>query len=125
MIAALRRPITLRLPTIQPTRRHLWIVPGLAVAIAAGQVGHQQATGLVPLLLFGIVPHLPAWLGRRAGRTFHLLHQPLIPVGLGAVAVSGLLAPVWLVGAMAWLGHIVIDWGIGAAPLPTRGHHHG
>ena len=56
MIAALRRPfsrpLTFRLPTFQPTGRHLWIVPGLAVAIAAGQVGDEHATGLVPLLLF-------------------------------------------------------------------------
>jgi hypothetical protein len=125
VIAAFGRPITLRLPSFRPTRRHLWIVPGLAVAIAGGQVGEDHATGLVPLLVFSIAPHVPAWLGRRSSWTFELLHQPLVPVGLGALAVSGLLAPVWLVGAMAWLGHIVIDWGTGSARLPFGWHHHG
>lgn len=125
MIAALRRPFALRLPTIRPTRRHLWILPGLAVAIAAGQVGDEHATGLVPLLLFSIAPHLPAWLGHRQGRLFELLHHPLVPAALGALAVAGLLGPVWVVGAMAWLGHIAIDWGVGAARPPFRGHHHG
>lgn len=124
MIAALRRPLTLRLPTFTPTLRHLWIVPGLAVAIAAGHVGDQHATGLIPLLLFGTVPHVPAWLGRRTGRTFEVLHQPLVPIGIAAMATAGLLAPVWLVAAMAWLGHIVIDWGIGSVRLPLGGRHH-
>jgi hypothetical protein len=124
MIAALRRPITLRVPSFQPTRRHLWIVPGLAVAIAAGQVGDEHAIGLVPLLVFSIAPHVPAWLGRRTGRTFEVLHQPAVPAAIGALAVAGLLAPVWLVGALAWLGHIVIDWGFGAARLPFGGRGH-
>ncbi len=124
MIAALRRPVTLRVPSFQPTRRHLWIIPGLAVAIAAGQVGDEHATGLLPLLLFGIAPHVPAWLGRRGGRAFAILHAPAVPAVIGALAVTGLLAPVWLVGAMAWLGHIVIDWGTGSARLPFGGHHH-
>lgn len=125
MIAALRRPfsrpLTFRLPTFQPTRRHLWIVPGLAVAIAAGQIGDQHAMGLVPLLLFSIAPHVPAWLGRRTGRTFAVLHQPAVPAAIGMLAVAGMLGPVWLVGALAWLGHIVIDWGTGSAGIPFGG----
>lgn len=125
MIAVLRRPFsrpsTIRVPSFRPTRRHLWIVPGLAVAIAAGQVGDEHALGLVPVLLFSIAPHVPAWLGRRAGRTFGVLHHPAVPAAIGALAVMGLVAPVWLVGALAWLGHIVIDWGTGSAVLPFAG----
>lgn len=39
--------------------RHLWIVPGLAIAIYANIVAGEHDLGLVPLLLFGILPQLP------------------------------------------------------------------
>lgn len=44
-------------------RRHVWLVPGLAIAIYANAQSAQHGHGLGVLLLFGIVPHLPALLG--------------------------------------------------------------
>ena len=43
--------------------RHLWIIPGLAIAVFASRVAGEHGLGLVPLLLFGILPHLPVLLG--------------------------------------------------------------
>lgn len=55
-----------------------------------------------------------------------VMHQALIPVALAGLAVAGLLSPFWLVGGVAWLGHIVIGWAVGdglrtADGYPRRG----
>lgn len=55
-----------------------------------------------------------------------VMHQALIPVALAGLAVAGLLSPFWLVGCVAWLGHIVIGWAVGdglrtADGYPRRG----
>jgi len=43
-------------------RRHLWLIPGLAIAVYANAYAGGHGIGLVSLLLFGIVPHLrPFW----------------------------------------------------------------
>jgi hypothetical protein len=107
-----------------PKPRHLWLVPGLAIAIWANAVAGEHGLGLVPLLAFGIAPHLPALagVGRPHARgqlvapavpLFNALHHPVAPLALLAVAAAGLLSPFWLVGAMAWLSHIVVDWALG------------
>ncbi len=44
-------------------RRHLWLIPGLVIAVYANAQSAQHGLGLGVLLLFGIVPHLPALLG--------------------------------------------------------------
>src|SRR4029078_13107271 len=75
-------------------------------------------------LIFGIVPHLPVLLGlgqphargqlgQRAVPLFNLMHHPIVPVTLLAVAATGVLSAFWLVAAMAWLSHIVVDWALG------------
>ena len=43
-------------------RRHLWLVPGLAIAVYANAQAAEHGLGLGVLLLFGIVPHLPVLL---------------------------------------------------------------
>ncbi len=128
---------------VQPERgrrlrtRHLWIVPGLAIAIFANSVAGEHALGLVPLLLFGILPHLPVLLGvgqttargqlaPRAVPLFNAMHHPAVPLALLAVAATGVLPAFWLVGAMAWLSHVVVDWGMGDGLRSADGYrlHH-
>lgn len=105
-------------------RPRLWLIPGLALAIVANAQagGHGIWAGLV--ILFGIVPHLPVLLGlgqprprghigSRAVPLFNAFHQPLVPAAVVLVALTGILDPIWLVAGLAWLGHIVIDWGLG------------
>ena len=116
-------------------RRHrLWLVPGLALALVANAQANQHGLGLVPVLLFGILPHLPVLLGIRQPRPrghigtravplFNALHQPLVPVAITGVALTGLLSPLWLVAGLAWLGHIVVDWGFGDGLRTRDGGH--
>ena len=117
--------------------RHLWLVPGLALALFASTQASQLAVGLVPLLLFGIVPDVPRFVWRRRPAMVMLysaLHQPALALGLLiATAVTG-AAPFAYVGALAWLGHIVVGWAAGDRPrtagarltaasaAPTTGH---
>lgn len=102
--------------------RHLWIVPGIGIALFANAQSAAHGVGLVPLLLFGIAPHLPALagirqpLGRgqlapRAVPLFNAMHQPALPLAVAALAATGVLSSFWLVGGLAWLSHIVVDWG--------------
>lgn len=105
-------------------RRHLWLVPGLAIAVYASTQATAYGIGIVPLLVFTIVPDLPRLLGvgqphahdRMAARAiplFNVLHHPVPPLVLLGLAVAGVLPPVWLVGSIAWLGHLVIGLGLG------------
>jgi deazaflavin-dependent oxidoreductase (nitroreductase family) len=109
-------------------RRHLWVVPGLSIAVYASGQAQQHELGLVPLLLFGILPHLPSLVGMgdprprghispRAVPLFNAMHHVGPPVALIALAVVGVLSPFWMVSGLAWLSHIVID---GAIEAGTR-----
>lgn len=104
--------------------RHLWLIPGLAVAILANIQATEHGLGIAPLLAFGIAPHLPilAGIGQslargqlapRAVPLFNAMHQPALPLALVGIAATGILAPIWLVGAMAWLSHIIVDRALG------------
>jgi F420H(2)-dependent quinone reductase len=104
--------------------RHLWIVPGLAIAVYASTQAERYGLGLAPLLLFTILPDVPRLFGigqghahgqmaPRAVPLFNVMHHPVVPVAVAGLAIAGLLAPVWLVSGVAWLGHIVIGWGVG------------
>jgi hypothetical protein len=110
--------------TLRLRLRHLWLIPGLAIAVYASTQAQWLGLGIVPLLVFTIVPDLPRLLGlgqphkdgHMAGRAvplFNLLHLPLLPVGVVALAVTGVLGPVWYVGGIAWLGHLVLGLAIG------------
>lgn len=107
--------------------RHLWLVPGVAVAIFANQLGGANGVGILVLIAFGIAPDVPRLfgIGRRGGlsrsgsyalRTYNLLHHPGAPVAAVAVAATGIVPVVWLVGALVWLGHVVIGWAVGDVP---------
>jgi Domain of unknown function (DUF4260) len=110
--------------------RHLWLIPGLAIAVIANVQAGDHGLGIGPLLLFGIVPHLPVLLGigqphargqmaRRAVPLFNLMHHPVVPITVLALAAVGVLSPLWLVGGMAWFSHIVVDLALGDG-LRTR-----
>jgi hypothetical protein len=104
--------------------RHGWIVPGLAIAVYANVLAGQHGIGLLIVLAFGIVPHLPVLLGvgqphahgqmpGRAVPLFNLMHHPVLPLAVAAAAVAGLLSPLWLVGGLIWFSHIVMDLAFG------------
>ncbi len=123
------RPRRLRL-------RHAWIVPGLGIALFANAQAGTLHVGLVPLLVFGIVPHLTVLLGigqphargqlaTRAVPMFNAMHHPAVPLTLLGLGVAGVLPAFWLVGAMAWLSHIVVDWGFGDGPRTADGYLRG
>ncbi|MFN8120791.1 MAG: DUF4386 domain-containing protein [Thermoleophilia bacterium] len=110
----------LRLPAVH----RAWLVPGIAAALLANVISDEHALGLLPVIAFGILPHAPAVLGwrrlqapahlaRRAVPVFNALHHPLVPallIGAGLAGVGGSMA---LVIGLAWLGHIVVDLGLG------------
>jgi len=90
---------------------------------ASTQASHHDL-GLLPLLVFGIVPHLSVLVGigqphvrgqlaPRAVPLFSAMHHPALPLATVGLAAAGVLSPFWLVGALAWLAHIVVDWAFG------------
>ena len=104
--------------------RYLWLVPGLAIAFHASGEAGIQGLGLVPLLVFGIVPHLPILIGfvlphgrgqlpSQAVPFFNVMHHPVPPLAVLGLATAGVLSPYWSVAALAWLSHIVVDWAMG------------
>jgi hypothetical protein len=104
--------------------RHLWLVPGLAIAVYASSQATEHGLGLVPLLVFGIVPHLSVLLGiaqphargqlaPRAVPLFNAMHHPAPPLVLLGLAAAGILSPFWFVGGLAWSSHIVVDLAFG------------
>jgi hypothetical protein len=123
----------------QPRRlrlRHAWLVPGLGIALFANAQAGTLHVGLVPLLVFGIVPHLTVLVGigqphargqlaPRAVPLFNAMHHPAVPLALLGLAVAGILPPFWLVGALAWLSHIVVDRGFGDGLRTADGYLRG
>ena len=99
--------------------RHLWLVPGLAIAIWANQLGNGHGVGILALIAFGIAPDVPRLLGSR-GRSLHgLLHQPVVPALAVAITATGVVSIVWLVASLVWFSHVVIGRAIG--DVPRRG----
>ena len=102
--------------------RHLWLVPGLAIAIFANELGKTNGVGILALIAFGIAPDVPRLFGigrRRQGvgslplRAFNVLHHPAAPAAAIVVAATGIVPVVWLVGALVWFSHVVIGFGVG------------
>lgn len=104
--------------------RHLWIVPGLGIALLASLQANAQGLGIVPLLVFGIAPDLPRLLGigqphargqmaARAVPAFNVMHHSAPPLALLALGATGVVPPALFVGALAWLGHIVAGFALG------------
>ena len=102
-------------------RRHLWLIPGLAVAIYANTLGQANGVGILALIAFGIAPDIPRLFRTRGGPVHNVLHQPLLAVGALAVAAvaiatTNVLPIFWLVGALVWVGHVIVGWGVGDVP---------
>lgn len=121
-------------PTIAGRRlrpRHLWILAGLVVTILADRVASEDGVGIAILILAQVLPHVPGWLPGAARTnpvvvaTFNALHHPLVPLALVGAAAAGLISPIWLVSAIAWLGHILIDWGLADGVRSVDGSRHG
>jgi deazaflavin-dependent oxidoreductase (nitroreductase family) len=116
--------------------RHLWVVPGLAVAVYAGVQSDAHGFGPLLPLAFGLGPHLGVLLGLAglgglvAGRRIaalgiavhNLLHHPVLPAALVLGGLAGLLSPWFLVAGGAWLGHIVIGWAVGDGHKAAADH---
>jgi hypothetical protein len=104
--------------------RHLWLVPGLAIAIFANQLGNANGVGILALIAFGIAPDVPRLLGTAGVPIHNVLHQPALPVLAAALATTAFVtidAPaVLLVGALVWLGHVVAGRGVGDVPRSTQ-----
>ena len=102
-------------------RRHLWLVPGLAIAIVASEVGKANGVGILTLIAFGIAPDLPRLIGSRGRLAHNVLHQPAAPLLAVALPATGLVPIVWLVGSLVWLGHVVAGRGVGDVPRSRIG----
>lgn len=96
--------------------RHLWLIPGLAIAIVANELGKGNGVGILTLIAFGITPDLPRLIGSRGRPMHNLLHQPAAPLLAVALTATGLVPIVWLVGSLVWLGHVVAGRGVGDIP---------
>jgi hypothetical protein len=100
--------------------RHLWLVPGLAIAFVANELGKGNGVGILTLIAFGIAPDLPRPIGTRGRLAHNILHQPAAPLVAVALALAlvatGLVPIIWLVGSLVWLGHVVAGRGIGDVP---------
>jgi hypothetical protein len=103
--------------------RHLWIIPGLAIAIVGSRTD-SSVTAIGVMVAFGIAPHLgflagigqQRAVGQMAPRSrafFNAMHLPVIPAAIVALNLTGVVPTLLFVGATAWLGHIVVGWGIG------------
>jgi hypothetical protein len=104
--------------------RHLWIIPGLAIAIVANELGKTNGVGILLLIAFGLAPDVPRLLGIGGGGqvssvarpVFNVLHHPVVPVAAVVIAATGFVPAVWLVGALVWFGRVVIGLGVGDVP---------
>jgi len=110
--------------------RHLWLVPGLAIAVFANQLGNLNGVGIVAMIAFGIAPDLPRLLGSRGRPAHDLLHHPVAALAAVALAAagtqvaSGAAAVVVLVGALVWLSHVAIGFALGDVRR-AQGAQHG
>jgi hypothetical protein len=90
-------------------------VPGLGLAIYANVVAADHGLGPIPVVLFVAALAVPL---------FNAAHQPALPLVLLGLALAGILPTFWLVGALAWLGHIVVDMGLGDGRRTADGWRH-
>jgi hypothetical protein len=70
-------------------------------------------------------PHARGQLAPRAVPLFNAMHHPALPLVVLGLAVAGILPAFWLVGALAWLSHIVVDRGFGDGLRTADGYLRG
>ena len=105
----------------QLRRRHLWWIPGLAIAVVGSQISERNGLGIIPMIVFQMSPQLPTFGGTRAIPLFNFAHHPVPPIVLTAIAVAAALPPIWIVAGLGWLSHVVIGWGIGDGMRHPKG----
>ena len=104
---------------IRVARRAGWLVLGLAFAGFAVSEIATHDLGLAPLA-FLVLPdlafliglgerHEPRQLPARSVPLYNLLHQPLLPLGLVAVASVVGSGPALFAGALFWFAHAALD----------------
>lgn len=98
--------------------RHLWLVPGLALAIVANQLGTTNGLGILALIAFGIAPDVPRLLGSRGRPLHNLTHHPVVAatavaVTFVATTATAVVPVVWLVASLVWFSHVVIGRAVG------------
>jgi hypothetical protein len=114
----------------------VWVVPGLAVSLYASVQSSTFGVGLIVLLAFGIVPHVPALAGLvmphakgqmppRAVPIFNALHDPMLPIVLLALGLANVLPPIAIVGGLAWISHVMVDWALGNGKRTRDGYPRG
>ena len=99
--------------------RHLWLVPGLGIAIFANWLGGGHEVGILMLIAFGIAPDVPRLFGSRGRLAHSVLHRPVTAIAAVAITATGIVPIVWLVGALVWLGHVVVGRAVGDVPRPA------
>ncbi|HET9853009.1 MAG TPA: hypothetical protein VFP56_10950 [Candidatus Limnocylindrales bacterium] len=114
----------LRPRRIQLRRRHLWLVPGLAIEVVANELGMHHGMGILTVIAIAIAPDVPRIFGSRARPIHNLLHQPALAIGAAAATavatvVAGEGAIPWLAAGLIWLGHVAAGRGINDMPRPT------
>jgi hypothetical protein len=100
------------------------LIPGLAIALVGSRTDSSLAA-IGVMVAFGLAPHLASFLAGigqarpaggmapRALAVFNAMHHPAIPAAIVALNLTGVVPTLLFVGATAWLGHIVVGWGIG------------
>ena len=96
--------------------RHLWLVPGLGIAIFANELGKAHGVGILELIAFGIAPDVPRLFAARGRPMHNLLHQPIGPIVAVGVTATGIVPMIWLIGALVWLGHVIAGMAVGDVP---------
>jgi Domain of unknown function (DUF4260) len=105
-------------------RRVAWLGVGLFVLGFGIFEVTKHGLGWLPLLGFIVMPdlamlagagqaHLRRQMPSRAVPLYNLLHNPILPIALIAVASIGVLDLPWFVAGLGWLTHIAIDRAVG------------
>jgi hypothetical protein len=100
------------------------LLAGTALTALAITLAATWDTGVSSVLLFALLPDAalllaiggPMQQGRlptRAVPAYNVLHHPVVPAVLLALAMAGALGHYWLVAALAWGAHIAFDRGFG------------
>lgn len=116
--------------------RPAYLLAGTALTTLAVVLALTWQTGLSSVLVFAVLPDVAFLLaiGRtvqhgqlapRAVPAYNLLHGPVVPLALLALAAVGALGQYWVVAAITWGAHIAIDRGCGYGLRTPEGWQRG